>query len=383
MLHGGQGGYEAPGPPDAGVSAWRSLFVCNELSERLTKTRTISFVTWLAMVAVLEGFGEKDAARWYPRSSGDKNMLSAQFNPFLQFGLGAIYWVLIMVVQQIVQRVASIRFGSSLNDFMDVCSIANISVLFLDEPFHGFYIHGKAPSSRGDWGHTDLARVLSEEGKRIGFTRGLTQDGCQTFEMFLPPDLAVQVAGGQTTHFRQQLTKIFGDVIATQSTIKSRLPDKATLEDIAQLSHCRCSVQALLDGMLHAVMQRTNDVVRDLKSESWFWGRTPEGGVGALQHPIFYKDQDNTSFPSGLAWTSCLACGPEFRIMGLGWPTGFEWHLNLLEFIIFSLVWRFQGSVYLGSALAFAFNQLILRLYEHIGRSRLAHTSIINPMFLL
>ena len=25
----------------------------------------------------------------------------------------------------------------------------------LDEPFHGYYIHGKAPSSRGDWGHTE------------------------------------------------------------------------------------------------------------------------------------------------------------------------------------------------------------------------------------
>lgn len=24
------------------------------------------------------------------------------------------------------------------------------------EPFHGYYIHGKAPSSRGDWGHTEL-----------------------------------------------------------------------------------------------------------------------------------------------------------------------------------------------------------------------------------
>lgn len=38
--------------------------------------------------------------------------------------------------------------------------------------------------------------MLHDEDKGIGFSRGLSPDGCQTFEMFLPPDTAVQLANG-------------------------------------------------------------------------------------------------------------------------------------------------------------------------------------------
>ena len=38
--------------------------------------------------------------------------------------------------------------------------------------------------------------MLHDEDKGIGFSRGLSPDGCQTFEMFLPPDTAVQLSNG-------------------------------------------------------------------------------------------------------------------------------------------------------------------------------------------
>ena len=46
-----------------------------------------------------------------------------------------------------------------------------------------------------------LERVLHDEDKGIGFSRGLSPDGCQTFEMFLPPDTAVQLSNGDPTRF--------------------------------------------------------------------------------------------------------------------------------------------------------------------------------------
>eukprot|EP00435_Cladocopium_sp_Y103_P035142 s649_g9.t1 len=189
---------DAPLPtavPDSGISAWRSLFVCNELNERLTATRAIPELTWLSMLALLEGCEWSNAARWTTHADRQA-ALAAEFNPFLQFSLGISVWIFVLVCQFLLQRIASIFVGHDLNDFIDVCSIANISVFILDEPFHGYYIHGKAPSSRGDWGHTELERVLHDEDKGIGFSRGLSPDGCQTFEMFLPPDTAVQLSNG-------------------------------------------------------------------------------------------------------------------------------------------------------------------------------------------
>ena len=66
-----------------------------------------------------------------------------------------------------------------------------------------------------------------------------------------------------------------------------------------------------------------------------------------------------------------------------GIPVGFEWHLGLLELLMFSLIWRFQGSIALASALAYLTNRLVLYIYGVVAKGRLAHTAIINGMFLI
>jgi len=369
-------------PPDQGVSAWRSIFICNELNERLVSTRTYSFVTWLVMVGLLEGAGLKNGARWYPRFSGNEAMMTAQYNPFLQLGLSGFLWILTLFAQLLVRRAASIFIGDDLIDFIDLCSVSNVSVVLMDEPFHGYYIHGRAPSNNSDVCHTDLARALAREGKGIGFSRGLTADNCQTFEMFLPPELGVQ---GPTSgvNFRRELLRIFSDVRTTDAEVAQRRPARPTEADIAEMSRHRCSVQALIDSFVTAVVRNVDEVVRYRSSMDSFLGMPPRGGVAALRSPVFFRDQDGPSFPNGVGWSSCLAHGSEVRFMGVGMPTGFEWNMVLLEFMLFSVVWRFYGSIYLAAALGFVLNRLVLAVYGEVGKAQLAHTSIINPMFLI
>merc|ERR1712190_329654 len=105
----------------------------------------------------------------------------------------------------------------------------------------------------------------------------------------------------------------------------------------------------------------------DRLSIDWFWGKPPRGGVPALRQPVFYRDQNGLVFPNGLAWSSCMAHGAELRFAGLGIPTGFEWHLILLELLTFSIVWRFQGSVYLAATLSYRLNRVVLRAFAVAG----------------
>ena len=125
----GIGNTDAVAIPDSGISAWRTLFVCNELNERLTATRAVPEVTWLSMVALLEGCNWVNAARWNTHYESELSALSAEFNPFLQFALGVSVWMFVIAIQFILQRIGSIFLGHDLNDFVDVCSIANVSVL--------------------------------------------------------------------------------------------------------------------------------------------------------------------------------------------------------------------------------------------------------------
>ena len=41
--------------------------------------------------------------------------------------------------------------GNALNQFKDLCTFANISIIMLDEPVHGYYLNAKAP-----WGSSDI-----------------------------------------------------------------------------------------------------------------------------------------------------------------------------------------------------------------------------------
>ena len=184
-------------------------------------------------------------------------------------------------------------------------------------------------------------------------------------------------------HFRQELGKVFVEVQQTQDTVRRRDPPKPISQDVAQMSQHRCNVQLLVDAMVNAVMRGAGDVIQVRSSFNWFWGTGPAGGVGALPHPVFYKDQNGTSFPNGLGWASSLAYGAELRVCGVAMPTGFEWHLGLLELMTFSLLWRFQGSVVLAAGLAYVLNRCVLMTYSAAGKARLAHTTIINSMFLI
>lgn len=378
--------------PDRGVSAWRSLFIINELNERLTLTRTSSHITWLAMAALLEGYGWKNGARWYPSADGEDGILAAQYNPILQFALGTLVWLLIIFSQLLLRWISRKYFSDTLLEFVDLCSVANVSVLFLDEPFHGYYIHGKAPTGRGDYSHSELAKALDDEGKGIGLARGLTETNrtCQTYEVFLDSQLEVTIPGiGGGKHFRQELYDIFKDRNMLLQEMKSQRSSNhhQTLDDIMKLSSIRCKAQVLIDSLIHGVMAQARDVIQVQADVPAFCGAPPLQ-QHTCRHPIFYEDLD------GVKWASCLAHGSESRLSyqgadkenrcsSPGVPTGFEWHLISFELIIFHLTWRFGGSIYLAVAFGFILNQLVLRTYAMIGRQMLSYTTVIHDKFLI
>jgi hypothetical protein len=51
-------------------------------------------------------------------------------------------------------------------EFVDLCSICNISVLIFDESFQGYYLHGKSPYGSAEISQERLRKALLEE--RIG-----------------------------------------------------------------------------------------------------------------------------------------------------------------------------------------------------------------------
>lgn len=84
-------------------------------------------------------------------------------------------------------------------DFMDLCSVSNISILIMDEDFHGYYIHGKAPWQQSDLTLAELKAKLDSEQQGKEQSRGLQRQlasgsifdigQVQTYEIYLPASL--------------------------------------------------------------------------------------------------------------------------------------------------------------------------------------------------
>ena len=73
-------------------------------------------------------------------------------------------------------------------DFVDLCSIANISVMIFNEELNGYYIHGKSPSGSSDVSSEKLRLNLVAESMGNATIRGIhsTMPDQQTFEIVMP-----------------------------------------------------------------------------------------------------------------------------------------------------------------------------------------------------
>ena len=76
-------------------------------------------------------------------------------------------------------------------DFMDLCSVANMSVIIFNEDLNGYYIHGKSPSGSSDVSARQLRLNLESEAIGNANIRGIHSQypDDQTFELFMPNNM--------------------------------------------------------------------------------------------------------------------------------------------------------------------------------------------------
>lgn len=96
----------------------------------------------------------------------------------------------------------NIWLPTSIQDFVDLCSISNISIFILDETLHGYYIHGKIPGGTAEINAEELEKALDDESKGNSRARGFESDNMhsargtlQTYEIFIPWEMRMEYNG--------------------------------------------------------------------------------------------------------------------------------------------------------------------------------------------
>lgn len=128
------------------VVAWRFTFVANEYNEITSEARKIQPETTLIWFAFLWiGLGWQWIAQTNPDFEEENNPL-VPFNIYLKFFLAAFLFTCIASTQYLLFLFTSSCVGeTAIQRFVDLCTLANCSFLCMQNNYHGFYIHGKAP----------------------------------------------------------------------------------------------------------------------------------------------------------------------------------------------------------------------------------------------
>ncbi|KAF7632531.1 hypothetical protein Mgra_00008046 [Meloidogyne graminicola] len=104
-----------------------------------------------------------------------------------RFAINLSFYLIIGITQWIIQVILIERLIDPFRNFMDLCSIANISVLTLTNPLRGYYIHGRSVHGYADTDMLQMNTFLQREKENVCSLRGLENgQDLQTFICNLP-----------------------------------------------------------------------------------------------------------------------------------------------------------------------------------------------------
>jgi meckelin len=142
--------------------------------------------SFLCVISATAGTSEEFNATQQPalenKSAGHRNIV-------LRFANTCFYWLLLSYGQYAWKFFIAERFLGEPPErlFVDFCTIAKISVIVLDEKYHGYYLHCRSPHQFADGTMTELVSMLHKE--EAGLTVDRSLEGApadvQTFQIFM------------------------------------------------------------------------------------------------------------------------------------------------------------------------------------------------------
>lgn len=164
--------------------AWRLLHVANQFNALQSKRCISVFFCFCWFILFYYRISWVNRELHVPR----KNFVEyAPSNYLIRHFLASVIVMGAGVIQFVLVRLLQLWLPLKKTEFLDLCSVANISVFLLDEMLHGYYIHGQSPFGKADSNLDELLRFLEEEGKGKIRGRGVSeeQEDLQCYEMYL------------------------------------------------------------------------------------------------------------------------------------------------------------------------------------------------------
>lgn len=86
--------------------------------------------------------GLKSLGLALPDMSMNENEL-VKYNFILQYAVGVMIYIIVYLFQWLLVSLYEKYVKNSLQGFVDLCSVANISLFIFTDDYYGYYIHGR------------------------------------------------------------------------------------------------------------------------------------------------------------------------------------------------------------------------------------------------
>ncbi|KAK7082574.1 Meckelin [Halocaridina rubra] len=334
------------------ISIWRTYFIANEWNELQTYRKIDLGCQLFITLLFLHVFRFKNLANAGPDSNFNEK--DSQYSPFqsyvCRFAISIGIYSLTAACQWLYKAAFYERcIEDKLQQFIDLCSIANISIFILEHKMYGYYIHGRSVHGYADVDMHSFYEQLKREEEDLCGHRGLEPSSeCQTFEVAI------------TYKFREQYDNILKPFRGFIGIQKQGSHGKMASSEMEQSFHAHETMKRFFGMFLQHAVRDLDYIVKDkLFLESVLDLEFQEVDDRCL----FFRDNNRT-------FDNVLFCGCEVSFV-------------LFEMLLFTFVDLLSYDFILAAIITFIVGYIIKKVRYAGGRKNVVNKTLVDQRFLI
>ncbi|XP_041513184.1 meckelin isoform X3 [Microtus oregoni] len=342
----GEGGVRSATVP---VSIWRTYFVANEWNEIQTVRKTNPLFQVLSTLFFLEVVGFKNLALMDSSSSLSRNPSDyvAPYSRILRYAVASAIWLVIGIIQVFFFGAFYERFvEDKIRQFVDLCSMSNVSVFLLSHRCFGYYIHGRSVHGHADTNMEEMNMNLKREAENLCSQRGLVPntDG-QTFQIAVSDQM------------RQHYDRIHETLTRRNGPARLLSSSASTFEQSVKAYH---AMNKFLGSFIDHVHKEMDYFIKDKLLLERVLGME---FMEPMERSIFYNDE-------GHSFSSVLYYGNEATLL-------------IFDLLFFCVVDLACQNFVLASFLTYLQQEIFRFIRNIVGQKNLATKTLVDERFLI
>ena len=349
-------------------SAWRMIHVANQFNQ-LQKERTFHLYFGFCWM-VLFYF----RSSWYRREQmvpSDDKLDDAPINFILRNFIASIIILACASAELIIVKVLQIWIPLKKQEFMDLCSVSNISVFILDSYLHGYYIHGLSPFLKADVNYDVLFQYLNREGSGHVRSRGLENDNIedhnknQSYEMFLSHVMRTIYDGLYIIQTESLMIK----GVNSQNYFKKSKIGKRLFRNFVNFEKDQTLLDNYMNNQLKSKLELVSSNVMSYIKDKTFCQRIMgytinNEGLRLVNAPdlLFYRDY-------GQNFDDLLFCG-------------MEWEWFIMDLFVFQFFMIILDENFISMILTYLLDNILYYIRCYLGDANVAKKAVVDERFL-